>query len=491
MAKSAKAKSRTTPPQTINGVFSGNGFYIDFPQTTEQVVWDVTYDDGSGCTATTTYTVNAAPIPCTYSISCTPTSAQLDSSGNAKTVVKVTTTGDNCDTHFTVNNGTTQYDGRGTGHTYTVNSARTYTFKCVGDTSKTCTFTVSEAPEECTFTCSDFLGVTGNTSIPATPTGNVLILSYEWNKKVYGGKYTGAVWVPNSHNIILGSTASSDWIVNTTTAGSIVHTDVSLPSSVLKTNTTTAQTSDNLTLTPYRCADRRYSPGEANPYSCSTRSVTIKQLAAAQTCTINGISVQNATVPLTNGSFTNKVTVTSTGNACSGKWYGYNVQTPSTQVTGNSGGNYTGTTTGTYRVHSTDDNTKTAEFRVIEYHENTMNASIRIRKLSDGTAVPTLTITSMSGGWSSNPPSLFYINGKVKNNIGVDQPFTISLGNRGALVDTKEYCGNFDSQAPSFDSIQNGSLDSSTFMVYNTPEDFGYELTSGGIVGIEGFECTN
>ncbi len=145
---SVKATSSARPGVTLSGTnVTSNGFSINFPATTGTAdeVWNITYTDDNTCTATTKYTVEA---PIVYTISCNPTSKQLQD-GSATTVVKVTASKSGGNLKFTVNNGTTQYSGSGTGYTFTATTAGTYTFKSVGDTSKTATFTVTEAPEEC------------------------------------------------------------------------------------------------------------------------------------------------------------------------------------------------------------------------------------------------------------------------------------------------------------------------------------------------------
>lgn len=126
----------------IQGVIDGNGFTIDFPQTSEDVTWNITYTDDNGCTATAKYTVNAAAVPCDYTISCSPTQAQL-TDGTASTTVNVSAVGDGCNTQWKIGD-TIKNSGEG----YSVTEAGTYTFSSVGDPTKTCSFTVTAQPPQ-------------------------------------------------------------------------------------------------------------------------------------------------------------------------------------------------------------------------------------------------------------------------------------------------------------------------------------------------------
>lgn len=422
---------------------------------------------------TTSYTWN--PVSATASVapngSATINSASTTSSTAAGGSVSVAT-GSAYASVTTVTAGKTY---RVTINQNNTDAQRTIVLKLTqsGKTANTKNITFTQAagvvPEECTFTCSDFLGVTANTAIPATPTGDTLILSYEWNKKTYGGKVTGAAWVPNSHNIILGTTASSDWIVNTTTVGNVVHTDVSLPKRVLGTNTTTSQKSDNLTLTPYHCADRRYSPGEANPYSCSTRTVVIYQQAAAGTCTISSISCNPASAYLSDSvtSVTTTVSIQSTGNACAKTWRAVvrdsSVPGGTVTVIGNNGDTLTVKEEQTVTITSIDDSSKTCTFDVSTAHyDNRVVLSVSVGKNSMGNGMPYVQVQGLTG--STYGVSL---EGDVIKG-GSTYAFSIALG---ASLGTGDYqCGNFGTPVPSFETLSGGYITNLRFI--NTPASF-------------------
>ena len=300
---SVKATSSARPGVTLSGTnVTSNGFSINFPATTGTAdeTWNITYTDDNTCTATTTYTVEA---PCVYSISCNPTSKQLQD-GSASTVVKVSSSKSTCtELRFTVNNGTTKYSGSGTGHTFTATSAGTYTFKSVGDTSKTAKFTVTEAPQECEYTCEDFLGATAYT-IPANPTSRVKVFSYEIrNNKSKGDKLVGigVCWYYRNSQIFKDA-SDSDWIIESGDTSTIRHADVYLPSSFIKENTGSSRT-ENLYIKPYHCADRVYSGNDTIPAACSCTTVplSITQAAATPTCNITSITLEKSSYELPYG----------------------------------------------------------------------------------------------------------------------------------------------------------------------------------------------
>ena len=278
-------------------------------------------------------------------------------------------------------------------------AARTYS----GSSTSYGTWRVSQAsgtPSDCgicTYTCTDFLNFSGHT-VPANPTSAVEIFSFEKMKKSSGGKKNGTAWYPDSHNFLLGTIQPGDWDSET-------HTEelsdrwrfhVYLPANRIGQNTNTSQRTDIMYIRAYHCSDNTYSgkegvTGMPSSVACTTVQMTIKQEAAAQTCNVTNISVANSSIELTGSSFSNKVTVSSNGNACTNQWYGYNVDTPNVRVTGNSGSNYTGTTTGTYRVHSDDDPTKTATFTVTAPVTGVvLNITVNAARDNDGHAYPWL-----------------------------------------------------------------------------------------------------
>lgn len=295
----------------VVGTVNGNSFTINFPPSENEngSTWNIEYTDDRGCVGTTTYHVE--PAPCSYSISCNPTSKQLQS-GQATTVVKVTTSRDGCDTRFTVNNETTQYNGSGNGYTYTATSAGTYTFKCVGDTSKTCTFTVSEEPAVCDYTCADVLGVTANTRIPANPTGNVFIFSYEFDNRNHtsGGKHNGLAFYYDGTNHMFTGNSDNSWVFEGSSSGGIYHCDVYLPSRFIQQNTGSTTRSEILHVKAYICSDNTYGgyTGYTNmptDVACPPSALTLTQLAAAQTCNITSITLDRDSYELPYGKCSN------------------------------------------------------------------------------------------------------------------------------------------------------------------------------------------
>ena len=459
---SVKATSSARPGVTLSGTnVTSNGFSINFPATTGTAdeTWNITYTDDNSCTATTTYTVEA---PCVYTISCSPTSKQLQD-GSASTVVKVSSSKSTCtELSFTVNNGTTKYSGSGTGHTFIATSAGTYTFKSVGDTSKTATFTVEEAPEECTYTCADFLNFSGHT-VPANPTSAVEIFSFEVMKKTSGGKHNATAWYPDSHNFLLGTIQPGDW-------DSTTHTEelsdrwryhIYLPANRIGQNTTTSQRTDIIYIRAYHCSDVTYRgkegvTGMPSDVACSIVQMTIKQSAAAATCTVNSITVQSSEIELTGSSFSNKVTVNTTGNSCSKKWYGYQYDStgeiPGTRQTGNTGGNFTGTTTGNFRVHAEDNTAKTAEFSVTAASSGVvLSITVNAAKDNNGYAYPWLMMTSPA-------PQEAY-QGYIDGMLGA-YPISIDI-NPNVWEDDGHgvyyCCGNFDIANVDFENVKNAS----------------------------------
>lgn len=378
-------------------------------------------------------------------------------------------------------------------------AARTYS----GSSTSYGTWRVSQAsgtPGDCgicNYTCADFLGVTAYT-IPANPTSDLVNLFYfDVNEKNrYKGDTPGwsFVFAYDGDDGIFNGNVHGHHDYNFTDIGNgVTRCIVSLPKSYIKVNDRTTQKTVSLSLKGYVCSNETYTYYTLpSSMTCSVGTVTITQSAAEQACNITSVSCSPTAASLSNSvtSVTTTVTVQGTGNSCAKTWTASVMDNGGTStVTGNNGSSLTVKEAQTVTIRSIEDSTKSCTFTVTQGHENTMTASIKIRKV-DGKAVPTITITSMSGGWSSNPPSHFYIDGKAKNNIGNLLPFTISLGNRGALSSLKEYCGNFD-PVPSYDDLGNGgSLESSTFSCHNVPDDFGYELISGGIIGTD-FECTD
>lgn len=458
---SVKATSSARPGVTLSGTnVTSNGFSINFPATTGTAdeVWNITYTDDNTCTATATYTVEA---PCVYTISCNPTSKQLQD-GSASTVVKVSSSKSTCtELRFTVNNGTTKYSGSGTGHTFTATSAGTYTFKSVGDTSKTAKFTVEEAPEECNYTCADFLGVTAHT-IPANPTDDLVpIFSYERNdnNKTCGGKDYCREFVfayDGDDGIFNGSVHGHHEWRRTTTSG-ITRKTAYLPKSYINVNTGTAQKTVNLKCKAYVCSDVAYNYYTVpDSIACNLGTFVVKQSGAAATCTVNSITVQSSEIELTGSSFSNKVTVNTTGNSCSKKWYGYQYDStgeiPGTRQTGNTGANFTGTTTGNFRVHAEDNTAKTAEFSVTAASSGVvLSITVNAAKDNNGYAYPWLMMTSPA-------PQEAY-QGYIDGMLGA-YPISIDI-NPNVWEDDGHgvyyCCGNFDIANVDFENVKNAS----------------------------------
>jgi hypothetical protein len=75
-------------------------YQIDFGQPeASNVVWNIIYDNGEGCSGETQYTVNGTGSCTNVTISCVPTEKQLQD-GSAATVVTVTSNGNACTRKF-------------------------------------------------------------------------------------------------------------------------------------------------------------------------------------------------------------------------------------------------------------------------------------------------------------------------------------------------------------------------------------------------------
>ncbi len=147
------------------------------------------------------------------------------------------------------------------------------------------------------------MGATAYT-IPANPTGDVKIFSYEVrNNKSKGDKLIGisACWYYRNSQIFK-DTDDSDWRRESGVTSTKIHCDVYLPLSFIKTNTGSSRT-ENLYIKPYHCADREYSGNDTIPAACSCTTVplSITQTAATPTCNITSITLEKSSYELPYG----------------------------------------------------------------------------------------------------------------------------------------------------------------------------------------------
>ena len=284
-------------------------------------------------------------------------------------------------------------------------AARTYS----GTSTSYGTWRVSQAsgtPSDCgicNYVCSDLLGVSAHT-IPANPSATwVKLFSYEFDNRYHqkpSDKYNGIAFYYEGENHVFTGTGEFSSVTSTTDG--IFHCDVYLNKNNIQTNTSSSSRNENLYTKGYICSDQRYGgktgyTSMPSSVACTPVTLVITQEGAAQTCNVTNISVANSDITLTDGSFSNKVTVTASGSGCSKKWDGYKLAGGqwlpiiSSHITGNSGDNYTGTTAGRYRVIATDDTDKTAEFTVTSPATGAvLNITVNAARDNDGHAYPWL-----------------------------------------------------------------------------------------------------
>ena len=356
-------------------------------------------------------------------------------------------------------------------------AARTYS----GSSTSYGTWRVSQAsgtPGDCgicNYTCADFLGVTAYT-IPANPTTDLVNLFYfDVNEKNrYKGDTPGwsFVFAYDGDDGIFNGNVHGHHDYNFTDIGNgVTRCIVSLPKSYIKVNDRTTQKTVSLSLKGYVCSNETYTYYTLpSSMTCSVGTVTITQAAAEQTCSVTDISVANSDVTLTDGSFSNKVTVTASGSGCSKKWDGYKLAQGdggqwlpiiSSHITGNSGDNYTGTTAGRYRVIATDDTDKTAEFTVTSPATGAvLNITVNAARDNDGHAYPWL---MMNGA----VPQEAY-QGHIEGNLGT-YAISITISPTVWVSDGSMYycCGNFSGlQGIDFENIR--GLQWSNLKIFNT-----------------------
>lgn len=356
-------------------------------------------------------------------------------------------------------------------------AARTYT----GTSTAYGAWSVSQAsgtPGDCGICnrqCSDLIGISAHT-IPANPTTDwVKFFSYEFDNRnlVSGGKHNGiAFYYEGTSHVFTGTGQFSS--VTTTTDG-ILHCDFYISKNNIQINTGSTTRSEDLYTKQYRCADQSYAgktgyTGMPASVACDPITLTITQAAAEQTCSVTDISVANSDITLTDGSFSNKVTVTASGSACSRKWDGYMLAQGdggrwmpiiSTHVTGNSGDNFVGTAAGRYRVIATDDTDKTADFTVTSPATGAvLNITVNAARDNDGHAYPWL---MMNGA----VPQEAY-QGHIEGNLGT-YAISITISPTVWVSDGSMYycCGNFSGlQGIDFENIRN--LQWSNLKIFNT-----------------------
>ena len=356
-------------------------------------------------------------------------------------------------------------------------AARTYS----GSSTSYGTWRVSQAsgtPGDCgicNYTCADFLGVTAYT-IPANPTTDLVNLFYfDVNEKNrYKGDTPGwsFVFAYDGDDGIFNGNVHGHHDYNFTDIGNgITRCIVSLPKSYIKVNDRTTQKTVSLRLKGYVCSNETYTYYNLpSSITCSVGTVTIRQSAAEQTCSVTNISVANSDITLTDGSFSNKVTVTASGSGCSRKWDGYMLAQGdggrwmpiiSTHVTGNSGDNFVGTAAGRYRVIASDDTDKTAEFTVTSPATGAvLNITVNAARDNDGHAYPWL---MMNGA----VPQEAY-QGHIEGNLGT-YAISITISPTVWVSDGSMYycCGNFSGlQGIDFENIR--GLQWSNLKIFNT-----------------------